>query len=137
MSERYRVIAANDDHEPVAREQHVAAAELREETLGGEVALVDLPARAVRERPRLPAVLDLRVSDRGIDDDELGRDPPCLAQEDHALGGVEVAVEVTGDDAVEGVVGEGEREPVSLDAEPRSARVAARSRASAGCGRGP
>ena len=55
-----------------------------------------------------------RASD-AADDDERTRDAAGLLEEAHAFGLLEVAVEVTRDDAVERPVREGKRERVSLD----------------------
>src|SRR5207302_10957553 len=55
------------------------------------------------------------VAHRRVDDDELATDAPRLFQEGLALVFVEMAVEMSGEDAMEDVVGKGQRESVSLD----------------------
>ena len=55
------------------------------------------------------------VLDRRIREHELGCDTTSLPQEGGTLRRVQVAVEVTAEDAFEAVVGEGEGECVALD----------------------
>src|SRR5215211_56179 len=106
-SERYadrRRVNRSRREEPVACKQHASAVELGAEGLGREVALVDLPARAVVEHALLDALrLDVVAQDR-VDDDELRRHPPRLGEEPCALLWPQVAVEMRGEDAVEGAV---------------------------------
>src|SRR6266487_4439477 len=82
-----------DGDEPAAREERPAAAELVGQRVGFEVALVDLPARAVVQDSFLPLDrLDL-VVERGVDDDELARYATRLAEKVVAGVFLEVAVE--------------------------------------------
>ena len=96
-SERYaerRRVTSGDGDEPAAVEEDLAAAELRGEPVRREVALVDLPARAVVEDPLLLLLgLDV-VAQGGVDDDELARDAARLGEEALAVVALEVAVEV-------------------------------------------
>ena len=66
------------DHEPVAREDHFAAAELRGQLLGDEEAFVHLPARAVLEDPLLHLLATSFGPERGVADDQLGGDASSL-----------------------------------------------------------
>ena len=69
-----------DGDEPAAREERPAATELVGQRVGFEVALVDLPARAVVQDSFLPLDrVDLLV-ERGVDDDQLVRDATRLAE---------------------------------------------------------
>jgi hypothetical protein len=52
------------------------------------------------------------VAERGIEDHERRRDPPALHQEPSSLLGMQMSVEMTGEDPVEAVVAEGQRERV-------------------------
>src|SRR5262249_33627109 len=114
-----------DGDEPAAREQRLAAAELLGEPVRVEVALVDLPARAVVEDPLLTFLgLDV-LAQRGVDDDELGSEPAGIGEEALAVCAFEVAVEVAGEDAAEARVLEGKVEGVALD-ELRFGRLAPR-----------
>src|SRR5512133_3851921 len=104
-----------DGDEPAAREERPAAAELVGQRVGSEVALVDLPARAVVQDSFLPLDrLDL-VVERGVDDDQLGRNATRLTKKVVAGVFLEVAVEEARQYALEGVVRERKLECVSLD----------------------
>src|SRR5688572_7543770 len=87
-------VSRSDDHEPLPRVEYVSPAELRDELVRVEVALVDVVARAVVE----DALVDLLASDACahscVDHDELGREPARLRQETFAVLVAQVAVEV-------------------------------------------
>jgi hypothetical protein len=90
------------------------AADLLEQRVRGEEALVDAVARAVVELALLPLLrLDVVVQG-GVEDHHLGRDAARLGEEALALVLEQVAVEVAGEDAVEGVVVERQRDRVAL-----------------------
>ena len=106
---------APHDHEPVAREQNLAAAQLGHKLLGREETLVDLPDRAVFEDSFLQ-LLGTSVGAAGrVADHQLGRHARRLGQELHPLVLVEVAVEVRREDALERPVSERQREGVAGD----------------------
>ncbi len=111
------VSSAHDD-EPAALE-HDLATELVRKVRALEHTLVDAPPRSVREPALLPALDVVAVASDRRDDDELLRDPPCLGQKPLTFFVLEVAVEVTREDAIERPVFERERERVPL-LEPRS-----------------
>jgi hypothetical protein len=94
--------------------QQLAAAQLRGERLGREVALVDAPARAVIQHPLLDFFVDLHVQARGVDHHELRSHSARFCEEAFALARLEVTVEVSGKDPVERAVIERERQCVPL-----------------------
>src|SRR5581483_1591909 len=102
------------EHEPAALEQDLAAAELAEQPIAGEEPLVDLPARSVLQHSLLPLEARLAAVQRGVEDDELGRDPPRLGEEASPVVLLEVTVEVAREHAVERAVLERQREGVAL-----------------------
>src|SRR5256886_6842002 len=104
-----------DGDEPAAREERPAAAELVGQRVGFEVALVDMPARAVAEDSFLPLDRVDLVVERGVDDDQLVRDAARLAAKGVALVFLEVAVEEARQQPFEGVVRERKLECVPLD----------------------
>jgi len=55
------------------------------------------------------------VTARGVDDHQLLRHAACFPEERHPLVLAEMTVEMTGEDAGEAVVREGQREAVTLD----------------------
>src|SRR5581483_2295462 len=85
------------------------------EAASGEPTLVDLPGRAVVEDTLGHLLVDLARGTRRVDDDELVRDPRCLLEEPLAVRALQVAVEVTGEEAAEAAVVERESEGVALD----------------------
>src|SRR4029453_12935575 len=85
------------------------------EPLGPEVPLVNRPPRAVVEDALLD-LLGVAVGPRDrVDDDELRCDVARFSEEPSAVVLFEVPVEVAGEDALEGVVVEGEIERVAAD----------------------
>jgi len=95
--------------------QDLAAAELGRKLLRLEVALVDLPARAVLEDPLLPLFArSIHACDR-VDHDELRRDTARLGEKELAVARLEVPVEVTREHALESSVLERQIECVALD----------------------
>jgi len=89
-----------------------SAAELADETRAVKVTLVDRKDRAVAEDPLLPLLGGVIGPQRRVDGDELGRQSARLGEEGGALGGLQMAVEVTGEHALEGTVGERRRQRV-------------------------
>jgi Transposase DDE domain len=94
-------------HEEPPDEQHLAIpGQLRQQPISGEVALVDRVPRTVPQPALLPAVTLHALVGGGVDHDQLGRDPARLGQERHPLDLDQMAVEVTGNQPVEGRVAE-------------------------------
>ena len=79
-----------------------------------EEALVDGPARAVAEDSLLHLVGDGRMVARRVHDDELAGDAAGLGEEADTVVLLEVAVEVAGEEALEGAVLERQVERVAL-----------------------
>src|SRR5215212_2258398 len=104
-------------HEPPSRMQDLGA-ELALQVLGGEVALVDPMPGAVVERPLLDALGRAALPQRAVHHDELGRHATRLGQETLPLRTGQMAVEVAGQHAVEGAVGEGKVERVAPHDDP-------------------
>ena len=112
---RPRSPRGSDGHEPAAREEDLAVAELGRELFRTEEALVDLPARAVVQHPLLPLDgLDV-LAEGGVDDDELGSDAAGLGEKRDPLVLLEMTVEVAREDAAERTVRKGKRKRVALD----------------------
>src|SRR6266436_5914623 len=86
--------------EPAAGKQGPASSEL----LRLEEAFVHLPVGAVGQDPFLPLDRLGVVGERGVDDDELRRHAPRLAEEDAALRLLEVPVEEAREDTLERAV---------------------------------
>src|SRR4051812_33677875 len=104
-----------DHHEPAPVVEDVAAADLLRQALAAEPALVDAVTRAVVEAALLPLLARLA---RRVDDHQLAADAARLGQEALALLAQQVAVEVAGQHAVEGAVGEGHSQRVADDGHP-------------------
>src|SRR5215211_1624166 len=100
-------------HEPGSRTQDLGA-ELALQVRGGEIALVDLVAGAVVERALLEALGRDALPEGAVQHDQLGRHAAGLGEEPLALLAGEMAVEVAGQDAVEGAVGEGQVKGVAF-----------------------
>ena len=101
------------DHEPVAREDHLATAQLCRKLLGDEEALVHLPTRAVLEDPLLHLLVLAIGPSRRVADDQLGGDASSLGQEEQPFGSIEVSVEVSREYALEAVIPERQREGIA------------------------
>src|SRR5262249_7924426 len=101
--------------EPVAGVEHTAVAELLRQRRRLEDRLRDLPPRPPVQDPLLLAGRLLALVETAAQEDELAGDAARLGEEPHPLGLLEVAVEVAREQAVEGAVGERERERVALD----------------------
>src|SRR6266700_261826 len=112
------------DDEPAALE-HDLAAELVLEVRSIEHTFVDAPSRSVLEPALLPALGVVAVASGGRNYDELLRDTPCLDKKPLTFLVLEVAVEVTREDAVELTVFERESKRVPL-LEPRGRSLLAR-----------
>ena len=115
-----------DRDEPAAIVQDGAAAQLVRELRRREVALVHLELPTAVEHTPLAALDRLLVGTPcGVDDDQPRCDPARLGEELLALGLIEVAVEVAGEDPIERGVREGK-----VRASPKTKRAAGiRSRA--------
>src|SRR6185437_17144538 len=103
-------------HEPGALKQRLTA-ELIRELAGGEISLVDLVAGPVVQDPLLPLFWIYPWPEGGVDHDQLAGYPPGLGQEGLALGGGQVAVEMTGEHPVECAVGNGQPEGVAHESD--------------------
>jgi hypothetical protein len=80
-----------------------------------EVSFVDEVPASVGERALLPALGDEIVSECGLHEDELSGHAAYLHKEPAALWFLEVPVEETREDAVEGGIWEGECRGISAD----------------------
>src|SRR5713226_1241030 len=99
----------------IAAHEDDLAFELGGQIVGGEYALVDSPARTIPEYALFPARLRITAVPTRCDGDELARDASRLGHESLALRLLEMAVEVTGEDAVERSVLERQRERLAMD----------------------
>src|SRR5919204_5187874 len=108
-------LVGRDADEPAAGEDGLATAELYSELLGLEIPLVHLPARAVLEQPLLPFLPRKLLPPSGVEDDELRRHAPRLGEETAAFLLVQMAVEVTREEAIERAVVERQLEGIADD----------------------
>ena len=69
------------DHEPTSGEEDRAAAKLGAQFVGGEIALVDVPARAVVEDALLNLDGGDLLAEGGVDDDKFVSHPARLSEE--------------------------------------------------------
>ena len=106
---------ARHHDEPAARMEDAPGPELLGESLGREVALEDIPARAVIQHALLPLLGFHVVAERGIDDDELACDPARLGEEPQAVLVLEMAVEMARENPTEVAVVERQVERVADD----------------------
>src|SRR5262249_35113736 len=104
-----------DDDEPGSGEDRSAAAELRGEIVRIEVALEDLPPRAAEQQSLLPLLGFDTCSPRRVEHDQLRRHPPGLDKKARAFLVVEMAVEMTCENAFEGPVLERQLQRVADD----------------------
>src|SRR3954451_9729484 len=94
-------------HEPRSRMQDLGA-EFPLQVRRRQVALVDTVAGGVVESALLESLGSDALPQGAVHDDQLGRHAARLGEETLALRTGQMAVEVAGQDAVEGAVGEGE-----------------------------
>src|SRR3954447_22998719 len=109
---RRRAASRAHHHEPRPVVEDLAAAELGREARPAEPALVDAMARAVVQPALLPLLARLA---RRVDDHQLATDAVRLGDEALALVVEEMAVEVPGEDTLEGAGGEGGSRAVADD----------------------